>query len=752
MSGPIDPDRLYNLLPQYLRVRDFDAGEPLRGLLAVISEQVEVVEADIRQLYENWFIETCDDWVVPYIADLVGYQPAHEAGEPGGVATAEERLKNRFLVPRRELANTIGNRRRKGTLALLDDLAGETAGWPGRAVEFGRLVAVTLSLNQPRPDRGRTADLRRGDALDRINGPFDELAHTADLRRVNSHRTPGRYNLPEVGLFAWRLAAFPVERAPAFPYDQITGDEDDGNKYFFSPLGNHTLLYARPVTLPDRTHITDERNVPVPIRLRSFAERTPDYYGPGKSLMIWRDGEPVPADDIVAADLTNWVYTPRGRQVAVDPRLGLIAFSRENEPDETVTVSYHYGFSAQIGGRGYPRPTAGQSDFRVQQGVQPDPNAGLFPTIAAALAQWRDDVQKAPPDDPKLDWVIEIIDSAQYDEAIEIRLPAGKVVPPAQGAGAGQTMPPINLTLRAASGQRPVIRLAQPGHHRDAMLLASEHKVTQDNPGGRLVLDGLLITGWVVHVHGFLTEVVFRHCTLVPGLGLDLHCAPKHHDHPSLKVTTTTAWVTIEKSIVGPVRVEQGEDLEPLRLDGADSILDALSPLHPAIHGDCEGDFARASLTIKRATVLGGVKIHEVGLAEDSIFTGVMLVERRQTGCVRFCYVPYGSRTPRRFECQPDQAVAGLCPPADPAAQAAARRRVRPLFESERYGTPTYARLGDACPPEISRGADDESEMGAFHDLFQPQREANLRARLDEYTPAGTDASLILPSGDEHDT
>ena len=30
-------------------------------------------------------------------------------------------------------------------------------------------------------------------------------------------------------------------------------------------------------------------------------------------------------------------------------------------------------------------------------------------------------------------------------------------------------------------------------------------------------------------------------------------------------------------------------------------------------------------------------------------------------------------------------------------------------------------------------GADDESEMGAFHDLYQPQRETNLALRLKEY-------------------
>jgi hypothetical protein len=33
--------------------------------------------------------------------------------------------------------------------------------------------------------------------------------------------------------------------------------------------------------------------------------------------------------------------------------------------------------------------------------------------------------------------------------------------------------------------------------------------------------------------------------------------------------------------------------------------------------------------------------------------------------------------------------------------------------------------------------------MGVFHDLYQPQRAANLQARLDEFTPAGMDSGII---------
>ena len=72
------------------------------------------------------------------------------------------------------------------------------------------------------------------------------------------------------------------------------------------------------------------------------------------------------------------------------------------------------------------------------------------------------------------------------------------------------------------------------------------------------------------------------------------------------------------------------------------------------------------------------------------------------------------------------------------------RLRVRPQFSSRHYGTPAYCQLSRQCASEISRGASDESEMGAFHNLFQPQREANLRTRLEEYTPIGMETGIVF--------
>ena len=63
---------LFELLPTVHRLRDIAHGDQLRALLNVVGREAQLVEDDITRLYDNWFIETCDEWVVPYIADLLG--------------------------------------------------------------------------------------------------------------------------------------------------------------------------------------------------------------------------------------------------------------------------------------------------------------------------------------------------------------------------------------------------------------------------------------------------------------------------------------------------------------------------------------------------------------------------------------------------------------------------------------------------------------------------------------------------------
>lgn len=67
---------------------------------------------------------------------------------------------------------------------------------------------------------------------------------------------------------------------------------------------------------------------------------------------------------------------------------------------------------------------------------------------------------------------------------------------------------------------------------------------------------------------------------------------------------------------------------------------------------------------------------------------------------------------------------------------------MRPRFDSVHYGTPSYACLSLTGPTEIARGAGDESGMGAYRDLFQPQRLDNLQTALADNTPAGMEAGI----------
>ncbi len=754
-------DRLYNLLPEYYRAADTAAGGVLRELLQVISAQVDVVQADLDQLYRNWFIETCQDWVVPYIGDLVGYQPL-SMGEAAQSTTAEGQRLDQAVEGRADVARTVATRLRKGTLTVLVELAADVARWPARAVEFRTLLAATQSVNDVRLDRGRTADLRDGDLLDNVDGPFDGLAHVAEIARASSARRAGRYDIPDLGLLVWRLGCYSVTQAPAFCWDQSR------NQYWFNILGADAPLLTSP---PDLGRFTEPAEVDVPgwIRRRSFEANLDDYYGPNASLCVWRDqpgGAPVavPVTDIVPADLTGWTYRARPGQVAVDPVLGRIAFPPGHAPTEGVSVSYHYGFSADMGGGEYQRARpaiGGRQVYRVYGAATP--KSGDDATIMAAVGRWRAD--KAT-DAAAQDAVIEVLDSGVYAEAIDIALDEGD-----------------HLELRAAPGTRPVILLQDRYPSRpDAMRVygtgqpngtaaagpaaPAELPLPQvdpctgcldypNPPMPTFVLDGFLVTGRSLLVTGPVAHVTIRHCTLVPGWSLDCDCAARRGEEPSIELTRTPATLVVDHAITGSIQVTLDEPVgDPIQIDAHDSIIDATSTTLPAI-SSAEDGYAYAIVRLRRCTVIGTVLLHVLALGDNTIFLGLLQVARRQQGCARFCWIEPGSRTPSRYECQPDlvrQAIssAAAAPQSTLAAsqvstdQDAETARVRPRFNSLSYGSPVYCQLAQDCAPEITSGADDESELGAFHDLFQPQRLANLNDRLQDFTPADMNAAVFI--------
>src|SRR5262249_4732536 len=147
----------------------------------------------LEQAYDDQFIETCQDWVVPYIGDLVGARGVFEF--PGAAFSA------RALV-----ADTLDLRRRKGTVSALEKLARDVTGWEANVVEYFLLLATTQYMNHIRLGNQSFSNVRNaGRCL--LNTPFDPYAHTADVRNIARRR--GKYNIPNIGIFAWRIPSQP---------------------------------------------------------------------------------------------------------------------------------------------------------------------------------------------------------------------------------------------------------------------------------------------------------------------------------------------------------------------------------------------------------------------------------------------------------------------------------------------------------------------------------------------------------------
>ena len=684
-------DRLYALLPTAVRIRDLASdGQPLRSILSVIAEQVGVVENDIGRLYANWFIETCQEWAVPYIGDLIGYQVLHEGGESSASTSKEGLALDRILILRQDVGNAVHARRRKGTLGVLPELARDVAGWPAIAVEFERLASVTQSLEDLRRARGRLVDVHAQPQLDQIGRPPDVSSRLAELRGDARQSASGSLPTSGVGLFVPRYRSYSVSNCTAA---WIRAADD--HCFTFSPLADDVALYAR-----QQTGASDGSGVVLPLALTRDDVVSELYYGEGKSLAIWtaesERAKPrlVPLEAIVPAHLAHWRQEPEMGKVAVDALRGRLSFPRAQVPNR-VYVSYHYGFSFEIGAGEYPRAFAHPLNeaariYTVSSGGRESHNR-----LADALASWKADKPARA--------IIEIEDSEVYDEEdLGIELATGQA-----------------LEIRSASGARPVIRMV------DVQAGSSDRVRIGGDATASCVIDGLVVSGGI-RLTGQLGELVVRCSTLVPGWMPARHAERHRHIEPSIAIDGSPRSLIVEKSIAGPISIERDEGApRPLHFRITDSILDADHRGEAVSSPDAKA--ANVSMRIGRATIFGRIRAHQILLAENSIFDNAVTVTDRQHGRFRYCYVAPESLTPPRYECLTGGAG------------------VDPAFISKRYGDAGYGRLQDAgAQRPLLEGADDRAELGAFHDLFLPQRYANLETRLAEFTPAGVVTTIIF--------
>ncbi len=729
-----DLERLYTMLPAFYRISDAKQGSPLKSLLSVIAEQIAVVEEDLDQLYDDQFIETCAEWVVQYIGDLVGTRGLSE-------------LPDAPFSRRAQVANTLAYRRRKGTAAVIEQLARDVTAWDANVVEYFQLLATTQYMNHIRSGNKSMTSLRDWELLERLNTPFDKTVRTIDVRRIEKRR--GKYNIPNIGVYLWRLGSYPLTGAPAFKVDN--------QRYLFDALGKNSALYTKPEIEKVITHLAEPINVPMPISRRILDKYLDTYYGIGKSILLNIDGQNVlpfeaslpitspPSDklsdlinvcnlsDLVDAggNVIGWSHMPVDK-IAIDPVLGRIALPEDtNSPPEehNVKVTYHYGFSKDIGGGEYGRSKTFSSE--------PGPVIKV-PSDKATIQEALNDL-----DLTGSGGTVEIEDNEYYLETPIINVPEGKTI-----------------ELRAADKHRPILVLEN-----DLEITGGENSMA--------VINGLLISGGRLSVpltdgsnnDNRLQELCVRHCTLLPGPSPAIDTVLAQPAIPRMLIELPNTIVKVDKSIVGGMRAVEGA-----KVHITNSILDATEDTEIAyagLLGEEQGsppqEFPQtgALLKVENSTIIGKVYTIMFKLASNTIFLANLkefdvwmapvMAERLQQGCVRFSYLPPGSKVPHPYRCQPDLAFAkrakelGL----DSAAylsieeKVSIAARLRPVFTSERYGDAGYCQLNPHGAIEFWQGADDEAEMGAFHDLFQPQRVGNLRAGLDEYLRFGLEAGTF---------
>ncbi len=733
--------QLYELLPAVYRIRDAGQGEPLKAFVSLFAEQVEIFEEHLSQSYDDVFIETCSDWVVPYIGDLIGYRPLH------GVVP-------KVASPRGDVAHTIAFRRRKGTAPMLEQMARDVTDWPARVVEFFQLLGTTQYMNHIRENHAVTPNLRDWEALERLHTAFETVPHTVDIRRIQTGQ--GKYHVPNIGIFLWRLKDFSLTDSPAVP------EGNNGRRFRFHPLGIDSPLFTKAEAEDDITHLAEPINVPMPISRRVLDTYRDRYYGEGLSLLLIVNGTPVDPSQIHSCDLSDlenggaWAHVPSlpaQNYIAVDPVLGRIAFP-SNDPDRDVRVRFHYSFSAKIGGGEYERTDIFNPDLPENHTVFPGESIqdALDDATEGGIIQIGQPDESSPSD--------------RYVELLSI------TVDGASNAEEGRT-----LEVRSLNGGRATII----GSQQDPQDL-----IITGGPHSEVVLDGLLISGTRIRVpaqqDNSLRKLVLRHCTLVPGLRLHPDSTPVHPTEPSLIVEIPNITIVIEQCIVGSIQLHR-----EARLEIQDSIVDATDPTLFAFSGPdllpLSDPVSGGSLRVENATIIGQVFAKDMPLVSNSIVYAFPLPEddgeneadggedlaldevsqaapvralQKQIGCVRFSYIPLGSQVPRRYRCQPDLAIQKAITSREQTGQVALtdqerqhiRRRIegqyRPSFSSRRYGHSAYGQLRASTPEGIRAGSDDDSEMGAFHHLFQPQREKNLNIRLEEYLRVSLEAGTFF--------
>ena len=804
MSGQestVSPDRLDEvtaalmaLLPATLRELDAKMVGALEALIRVLAQGSAEIDQVIDALDDSLFVETAPEAALPALAALVAMPALPPLPEGAGWS------------PRALIADMIRIRRGKGTARALAELARDVTGEAVVVVECYQRLARLAHLIDLRPERPALAQLGPGGTGQAMGRAFDKSPRLVNVRSIV--RAAGRHHIPHVGLhFAAPLV--PVFPAPdtsgvdgmAIPAAQLAGCQP------FRPwlIGGvkkpgYWQLAPRPRGIlrlfnPDRTEDRRSDALPeslIPDRLRRLALHqeteelrqaglegrpprlaNPPWFearGAPFTLYLRRAGEATftqvlpqeivisnleqdpanPANRTAAERLHSWRVSEGGAVVQKQGKSPiLVGFdlvtgrailpAPAGAEVEELRAAYGYGIVQPMGAGAQRRNAAGVPfDLRDRPGVAhlvrvvdpllgtsgaPGDQVRTVADLATALVDWAANGAKR----------LGVIVLARSDRveraeitvtmpaASELHILAGSFRKPKPPAGAAADPLRLGYVLRQASTyviDAPVklVRKAPPA---------------PDEAAGVLVLDGLHLLQGLKLNQACVSRLWLRHCTL---------------RKPGLVALNTTqglagAEVDLTDCLSGPLDLDppvNGAGTGSLHL--TNSIVSADGAAAPAIMAQSlTADFCAV-------TLLGEVHVKSID-ATNVIFAGGLQVRQRQQGCLRYSTVPSGSSTPRRFQCQPDLALAAAAKAKaaalTPQEAADVALSLQPVFLDTDLEEPSLAMLHPLCPAGIRQGGEGGTEMGAFARTGRPIRRSNLASLLDEFLPFGLEAASL---------
>ena len=757
---------LYDRLPEIYRIRDEEQSPPgqLKSYLSLVEAAFGAIHENIETLYHDLFIETCDDWVIPYIGDLLG----------------TTHLKGDSWTLRADVADTIALRRRKGTLGAIAQLTYDLTRWGVHCVELRENLVWNQHLNHQRPDiggeppykfatrhtaiRGGTVTLRDPAMLSLLNTPFDPFAYTADLKPPTLGNI--RYNLPNLAIFLWRLIAYRIAVSkPTFRGVNARSATIDLSKFpnaaaFIArfdvhPLGEPVRLFNinrfDPNLRPPVVSAIDETPSPIPTaRLTSESAAgapekyvTVETYNPTNlSLNAIDIGEtglqlhlPEPFSKtgwkFRGANLCAWengLNPPLQKdEIAIDPIIGRIAIAiTNNDPDgegaaleKNLFLTYTYGAVGPVGA--HPISRTLPKKWHDEELAIKSVNLFKGNTLNAALNNIQNET--SPVVINIEDSLVHVLDLSEVDGFnLQLNRP---------------------LIIQAADGQRPIVKLKQPLRVRPKNI-ATAGSITLRLEGLYLTRDETFPNPAPLIAKAAINRLEIVNCTLDPGGQKILDGTPEGKRKPLLnslelrqpygfsteeeeKTFNQTPEIILERTIAGSVLCDRG-----YHLFLSDSIIDA----GKGVGDKPENSFAVSNATdpigdwgsptqVNNITVFGRMRVESIG-GQGGIWVHSLEVLNNQKGCLKFSYFSgVGDRLPQNYGC-----VTGL--------------EAKLRFVSEIFAQPAYGQLHETTDFRIREQGPNDDEMGAFGFLLEAHKWRNLQIRYREFMPVGI-RPLFIP-------